>query len=53
VCCRGDLAATTQRAGYLQALPKRDGKVQLPVSKTVVAALLGSRRKRCRVSCVN
>jgi CRP-like cAMP-binding protein len=48
-------AATTQRgaqrlAGYLESLRKRDGarstpKVQLPVSKTVVAALLGMKKE--------
>jgi len=49
-------AATTQRgaqrlAGYLESLPKRDGArrggatVQLPVSKTVVAALLGMKKE--------
>jgi CRP-like cAMP-binding protein len=48
-------AATTQRgaqrlAGYLESLRKRDGArgtptVQLPVSKTVVAALLGMKKE--------
>jgi CRP/FNR family transcriptional regulator, dissimilatory nitrate respiration regulator len=48
-------AATTQRgaqrlAGYLESLPKRqDGRgapsVQLPVSKTIVAALLGMKKE--------
>lgn len=46
-------AATTQRgaqrlAGYLESLARRngaDGKVQLPVSKTVIAALLGMKKE--------
>ena len=48
-------AATTQRgaqrlAGYLESLPKRRGArgaatVQLPVSKTIVAALLGMKKE--------
>jgi CRP/FNR family transcriptional regulator len=48
-------AATTQRgaqrlAGYLESLRKRDSShstpmVQLPVSKTVVAALLGMKKE--------
>lgn len=48
-------AATTQRgaqrlAGYLESLPRRQGargaaKVLLPVSKTVVAALLGMKKE--------
>lgn len=47
-------AATTQRgaqrlAGYLESLPKRRGargaSVQLPVSKTTVAALLGMKKE--------
>jgi CRP-like cAMP-binding protein len=43
-------AAATQRgaqrlAGYLDALPRSNGSVQLPVSKTVVAALLGMKKE--------
>jgi len=43
-------AATTQRgaqrlAGYLESLQRKDGTVQLPVSKTVVAALLGMKKE--------
>ena len=43
-------AATTQRsaqrlAGYLESLPRSNGSVQLPVSKTVVAALLGMKKE--------
>jgi CRP/FNR family transcriptional regulator len=43
-------AATTQRgaqrlAGYLESLQRKNGTVQLPVSKTVVAALLGMKKE--------
>jgi CRP-like cAMP-binding protein len=43
-------AASTQRsaqrlAGYLASLPRSNGAVQLPVSKTVVAALLGMQKE--------
>ena len=43
-------AATTQRgaqrlAGYLESLQRKNGRVQLPVSKTVVAALLGMKKE--------
>ena len=43
-------AASTQRsaqrlAGYLESLPHSNGAVQLPVSKTVVAALLGMQKE--------
>jgi CRP/FNR family transcriptional regulator len=43
-------AATTQRgaqrlASYLESLQRKNGTVQLPVSKTVVAALLGMKKE--------